>query len=78
MAEKRIQPTYNALLEAKRIGSLNRDILTRELLYTLWWMECVSDAKIGDLFGLSDYKIKMLRQENGVGIYECSALGSGF
>lgn len=78
MVERRPQPTYNALLEAKRIGRLNKDILTRELLYTLWWMECVSDAKIGALFGLSEYKIKMLRQEQGVGIYECSALSGGF
>lgn len=65
-------PLYNHFLQLKDAGELpSFDNLSDEQLRHLWYIECISDAGIARLFGVSKSKVTRRRTESNITTVGC-------
>lgn len=65
---------YNELCNKKEAGEeLDFNKLTHDELYELWYVECVPDSVIAEIYGVSQKQVKKKRYEFGIKQFECAA-----
>ncbi|WP_294854002.1 hypothetical protein [uncultured Oscillibacter sp.] len=64
---------YDELCNKKEAGEeLNFNKLTRDKLYELWYVECIPDSAIAELYGVLQKEVKKKRFEFGIKQTECA------